>query len=61
MRRPAEVCQEMLVGGPGQFAVAAFESAHWLQKNAAPVHNIAAVLLNSLQGNPFHAPGLINP
>ena len=38
----------MLVGGPGQFAVAAFETAHWLQKNTAPVMNIAAVLLNSL-------------
>ena len=48
VRVPREVCQEMLVGGPGQFAVAAFETAHWLQKNAAPVNNIAAVLLNSL-------------
>jgi predicted nucleic acid-binding protein len=38
----------MLTGGPGQFAVAAFETAHWLQKNTAPVNNIAAVLLNSL-------------
>jgi predicted nucleic acid-binding protein len=42
------MCQAMLVGGPGQFAVAAFETAHWLQKNTAPVNNIAAVLLNSL-------------
>lgn len=45
---PREVCQEILVGGPGQFAVAAFEAAHWLQKNPAPVDNITAVLLNSL-------------
>jgi hypothetical protein len=35
VRVPREVCQEMLVGGPGQFAVAAFETAHWLQKNTA--------------------------
>ena len=46
----------MLTGGPGQFAVAAFETAHWLQKNTAPVNNIAAVLLNSLDsGDPVGA------
>jgi predicted nucleic acid-binding protein len=38
----------MLVGGPGQFAVAACETVHWLQKNVASTNNMAAVLLNSL-------------
>ena len=48
VRVPREVSQEILVGGPGQFAVAACEAAHWLQKNAAPMDNIAAVLRNAL-------------
>jgi predicted nucleic acid-binding protein len=37
-----------MVGGPDQFAVAAFEAAHWLQKKPALMENIAAVLLNTL-------------
>ncbi len=45
---PREVCQDILVGGPDQCAVAAFEAAHWLQKKPAPLETIASVLLNAL-------------
>ncbi len=44
---PFEVCQELLVGGSNAFAVAEFESAHWLQKQSTPLE-ISPILINSL-------------
>ncbi len=44
---PFEVCQEMLEGGPQNFAVAEFQKATWLNKQTSPV-KISAFLLNSL-------------
>jgi predicted nucleic acid-binding protein len=44
---PFEVCQEITKGGPQNFAVAEFQKAAWLKKQASPI-NISAFLLNSL-------------
>ena len=34
---PWEVCQEVLVGGPDGFAVAEFQTAHWLINESKPL------------------------
>ena len=34
---PYEVCQELLSGGPENFAVAEFQRAIWLDKQTAPL------------------------
>ena len=44
---PYEVSNEILVGGPSNFAVAEFEAADWLEKRDQPL-TISPVLLNSL-------------
>jgi predicted nucleic acid-binding protein len=44
---PLEVCQEIIAGGPAQFALAEFHAAHWLQKSVQTL-SIAANLLNTL-------------
>lgn len=44
---PHEVCQEILRGGPRQFAVPEFEQATGLKKQTAPL-SVSPFLLNSL-------------
>ena len=44
---PFEVCQEVLIGGSGGFAVAQFKEASWLQKWPSPL-DITPLLANSL-------------
>lgn len=44
---PFEVCQEILQGGPNNFAVPEFQQATWLQKQPAPL-TVSPFLLNSL-------------
>jgi predicted nucleic acid-binding protein len=44
---PFEVCQEILIGGSSNFAIAEFTDANWLQKQPDPL-NISPLLLNSL-------------
>ncbi|MCF3609283.1 hypothetical protein L2E81_22920 [Planktothrix agardhii 1033] len=44
---PFEVCQEILIGGSSNFAIAEFTDANWLQKQPNLL-NISPLLLNSL-------------
>ena len=44
---PFEVSQELLRGGPSNFAVAEFQQASWLETQSAPT-SISSLLLNSL-------------
>ncbi|MGC9400688.1 MAG: DUF3368 domain-containing protein [Anaerolineae bacterium] len=44
---PFEVCQEISAGGVTGFGVAAFEAAHWLNKQDAPLE-ITPILHNAL-------------
>ena len=44
---PLEVCREINVGGPEQFALTEFQQASWLHKSAAPI-SLSTMLGNTL-------------